>query len=141
VGRNLLAYYRENPGKLVVRDKLSSFCFSMLVTGGAFGFFAALVIHAILGFQAAIQAGFGRELRLYPVTTNFVVTTFLCSMLLWGSNAALAETYRLELVRALLEDQGVVPAKSSGTIGVRILGIPAGIVMGGVIATLFMLFV
>ena len=131
--RNALAYYRENPGKLVSHTKFYHFWYSATGSTGLFGFFVAIMIQQVLTALSAKAAGVEVS-RPYPVYLNLVFMTFVMAVCLWLSGIYVGSINRLQMVRELLEEQGAISAKHPDTIGIRLLGVTAGAALGGILA-------
>jgi|RhiMethySRZTD1v2_1073278.scaffolds.fasta_scaffold499721_2 hypothetical protein len=136
--RNLLVHYRENPGKLNSDSKLNGFFFSFWCSAAIFGFGIAMAIHILSVRTAAREAG-GEAAQPYPVHLNFVKATFMFVACFMGAAMSWASWQRLQLTRDILEEQLSVSSKRSDTTAMRLLGIPAGAVLGGIIAMSFLL--
>ncbi len=131
--RNLLAYYRQSPGKLDSQIKLNTFLYSTMLFTGVLGSLVAIVMQMISTLLSAIAAG-GEVSRPYPVSLNLVVTLFVAMVCIWGAGLCVGAINRLQTVRDWLEEQGAVSTKRPDTMRIYFLGVPAGAAIGGILA-------
>jgi hypothetical protein len=135
---NLLVYYRQNRDKLDYHDKLNNFLYGVMFSAGFFGFITAIGIHMIPTVRSTRTAG--AEIRqLYPVNIYFLFATFACLMCFWGAGLLHGSMLRQQLIRDLLEEQGVVSTARPVTIGIYLFESLVGAAVGGLMAFLFLL--